>query len=78
MRGLRDFVRFLTVVLLVPWFGWFNQSVFGIEVEFSKQEFDLLELLMINKGILVSRDKVDRGHEKKLIKTIRGVGYKIR
>ncbi len=36
VRGLRDFVRFLTVVLLVPWFGWFNQSVFGIEVEFSK------------------------------------------
>ncbi len=29
-------------------------------------------------GILVSRDKVDRGHEEKLIKTIRGVGYKIR
>ena len=28
------------------------------EIELSKQEFDLLELLMINKGIVVSRDKI--------------------
>lgn len=75
------------------------------EIELSKQEFDLLEYLVINNGIAMSRekilariwgdadysnpnvldvyikylrDKVDRGHEEKLIKTIRGVGYTIR
>ncbi len=36
VRGLRGFMRFLMEVLLVAWFGWFNQSVFGVEVEFSK------------------------------------------
>ncbi|GLI55205.1 DNA-binding response regulator [Propionigenium maris DSM 9537] len=77
----------------------------GREIELSKQEFDLLEYLVINSGIAMScekilekiwgdadysnpnvldvyikylRDKVDRGHEEKLIKTIRGVGYTIR
>lgn len=77
----------------------------GREIELSKQEFDLLEYLVINSGIAMSRekilekiwgdadysnpnvldvyikylrDKVDKGHEEKLIKTIRGVGYTIR
>ncbi len=77
----------------------------GREIELSKQEFDLLEYLVINNGIAMSRekilekiwgdadysnpnvldvyikylrDKVDKGHEEKLIKTIRGVGYTVR
>lgn len=77
----------------------------GREIELSKQEFDLLEYLVINNGIAMSRekilekiwgdadysnpnvldvyikylrDKIDKGHEEKLIKTIRGVGYTVR
>lgn len=75
------------------------------EIELSKQEFDLLEYLVINNGIAMSRekilakiwgdadysnpnvldvyikylrDKIDKGYEEKLIKTIRGIGYSLR
>jgi len=75
------------------------------EIDLSKQEFDLLEYLLINSGIVLGRerilekiwgdedysnpnvldvyikylrDKIDKGHEEKLIKTVRGVGYTIR
>lgn len=75
------------------------------EIELSKQEFDLLEFLLINHGIAMSRekilekiwgdedysnpnvldvyikylrDKIDKGYEEKLIKTIRGIGYSLR
>lgn len=77
----------------------------GKEIDLSKQEFDLLEYLVINNGIAMSRekilakiwgdgdysnpnvldvyikylrDKVDKGYDEKLIKTIRGIGYTIR
>jgi DNA-binding response OmpR family regulator len=77
----------------------------GKIVELSKTEFDLLYLLMENKGIVLTRekilnriwgydyfgsdnildvyikylrDKVDKPFDKKLIKTVRGVGYTIK
>ncbi|WP_028857037.1 4Fe-4S binding protein [Psychrilyobacter atlanticus] len=33
-RELRDLIRFLTVLLLVPWLGWFTESLFGVKIEF--------------------------------------------
>jgi len=75
------------------------------DINLSKQEFDLLEYLLINNGMAMSRekilakiwgdedysnpnvldvyikylrDKIDKGYEEKLIKTIRGVGYSLR
>ena len=75
------------------------------ELPLSKTEFDLLELLMFNAGIVLARTriyeeiwdydfgpdsknlavyisylrrKVDDGHDRKLIHTVRGVGYCLR
>lgn len=77
----------------------------GMEIALSAKEFSLLEYLMRNAGIILSREKIenhiwsfeyeggtnlvdvyisylrrkiDSGHERKLIHTIRGVGYVIR
>jgi len=46
-------------------------------INLQPREFALLEYLMRNAGRMVSRlrDKVDRDFEKKMIHTIRGVGY---
>lgn len=75
------------------------------EINLSKKEFELLEYLVMNKGIVLTRDKilnnvwgydyfgndnvldvhmkhlrdkVDKPFEKKLIKTVRGVGFTIK
>ena len=77
----------------------------GKEIDLSKKEFELLEYLLINKGIVLTRDKIlnnvwgynyfgndnildvhmkhlrdkmDKPFEKKLIKTVRGVGFTIK
>ncbi|SNX52690.1 response regulator transcription factor [Thermoanaerobacterium sp. RBIITD] len=77
----------------------------GKEVELTKKEFDLLKYLIINAGIVLSREKIlenvwdynyfgetnivdvyirylrskiDDPFDKKLIQTIRGVGYSLR
>jgi two-component system, OmpR family, response regulator ArlR len=77
----------------------------GKEIELTKKEYDLLEMLMINKNVVLSRDKLiegvwgydyegeanvvdvfirylrsklDDGFEKKVITTVRGVGYVIK
>lgn len=74
-------------------------------IELTKREYDLLEYLLMNKGIVLTRDqilekvwgyeyagdtnvvdvyirylrsKLDEAYEKKLIQTVRGVGYLIR
>lgn len=74
-------------------------------IELTKKEYDLLEYLIRNKGLVLTRNqilekvwgfeyigdtnvvdvyirylrgKIDEGYEKKLIQTIRGVGYSIR
>lgn len=31
---LRDFIRFLTIILMVPWFSWLTINLFGKEIEF--------------------------------------------
>ncbi|GLI55208.1 hypothetical protein PM10SUCC1_07230 [Propionigenium maris DSM 9537] len=46
VRELRDFVRFLTVVLLVPWFGWFTQSMFGVEIEFEVEVVTFISFIV--------------------------------
>src|SRR5262249_23316726 len=75
------------------------------ELDLTKTEFDLLELLMFNAGVVVARDviyeriwgydfetssksldvyigylrrKTEAGGERRLIHTVRGVGYSIR
>ena len=77
----------------------------GRDIELTKKEYDLLEYLIRNKGIVLTRDqivekvwgyeyegdtnvvdvyirylrsKIDEDFDKKLIQTIRGVGYSIR
>jgi len=77
----------------------------GQTIDLTKKEYDLLEYLMRNKGLVLTRDqiiekvwgfeyagdtnvvdvyiwyirsKIDEGQEKKLIQTVRGVGYSIR
>jgi two-component system, OmpR family, response regulator ArlR len=77
----------------------------GKEIELTKKEYDLLEMLLINKNVVLSRDqliqgvwgydyegetnvvdvfirylrsKLDDGFEKKVINTVRGVGYVIK
>jgi two-component system, OmpR family, response regulator ArlR len=77
----------------------------GKEIELTKKEYDLLEMLLINKNVVLSRDqliegvwgydyegeanvvdvfirylrsKLDDGFEKKVITTVRGVGYVIK
>lgn len=77
----------------------------GVDVELSSKEYALLEYLMMNQGVLLSRDtirdhlwswdydgqsnivdvyirflrrKIDDGHEKKLIHTVRGSGYMLK
>ena len=76
----------------------------GKAIELTQKEFALLEYLMRNAGVALTRtqildqvwqydsdavsnvvdiyvhylrDKIDRGHERPLIKTVRGVGYKL-
>lgn len=75
------------------------------EITLTAKEFKLLEYLVLNKGIVLSREaildhvwlyspeidtrvvdvyigylrkKIDEGHEKKLIKSLRGFGYTVR
>jgi two-component system, OmpR family, response regulator ArlR len=77
----------------------------GRIIDLTKKEYDLLEYLIRNKGLVLTRDqilenvwgfeytgdtnvvdvyirylrsKIDEGYDKKLIQTIRGVGYRIR
>jgi len=77
----------------------------GKEIELTKKEYDLLEMLLINKNVVLSRaqliegvwgyeyegeanvvdvfirylrSKLDDGFEKKVITTVRGVGYVIK
>ncbi len=76
-----------------------------VEIELTKREFELLEFLMINEGIVINREqllekvwgrryytstnsvdvyirylreKIDSGHKKKYLHTVRGFGYVIR
>ena len=46
IRELRDFIRFLTVILLVPWFGWFTQNMFGVEVEFEVEMVTFISFII--------------------------------
>ncbi len=56
----------------------------GRDVELTKTEFQLLELLMLNAGIVLTREviyerrKTEAGDEPRLIHTVRGVGYVLR
>jgi DNA-binding response OmpR family regulator len=77
----------------------------GIPIELTKTEYDLLEYLIMNKGIVLTRtqilehvwdydfkgdtnildiyirylrNKIDYHYDKKLIKTVRGVGYTVK
>ena len=77
----------------------------GKEIELTKKEYDLLEMLLLNKNVVLSRaqliegvwgyeyegeanvvdvfirylrSKLDDGFEKKVITTVRGVGYVIK
>ena len=77
----------------------------GVPVELSAREYRLLEYLMLNRGAILSRErieanvwedtekigsnivevyisylrsKIDDGHEEKLIRTVRGLGYTIK
>ena len=77
----------------------------GVEISLSAREYAMLEYLMHNKGVVLSREtiedhvwnfdyeggtnvvdvyirylrkKIDDGHEKKLIHTVRGSGYVLR
>jgi len=58
----------------------------GQTIDLSPKEFALLEFLMRNQGRVVNlvdvyvtylRRKIDRGHGKKLIRTVRGAGYAV-
>lgn len=46
VRELRDFIRFLTVILLVPWFGWFTENMFGVEIEFEVEMVTFISFLV--------------------------------
>jgi Response regulators consisting of a CheY-like receiver domain and a winged-helix DNA-binding domain len=46
----------------------------GKKIELTKKEYDLLEMLLINKNIVLTREKIIE----KVITTIRGVGYVIK
>ena len=56
------------------------------EIQLSSKEFSLLRYMMQNKGVVLSRDtlerylrrKIDDGEDEKLIHTIRGQGYVLR
>jgi two-component system response regulator MprA len=56
------------------------------EMELTKTEFDLLELLARNTGVVLShssiydeiRRKTEEGNESRIIQTVRGVGYSLR
>jgi len=37
MPEVRDLIRFMTVLLFVPWFSWFTSSTFGVEIEFESE-----------------------------------------
>ncbi len=37
LKDTRDLVRFLTVLLFIPWFGAFSLAVFGFEAEFETE-----------------------------------------
>lgn len=45
-RDLRDFVRFITVVIFIPWFGWITSNVFGFEAEFETELAVLLTFVI--------------------------------
>ena len=46
LKDMRDLVRFLTVLLFIPWFGGFTSAVFGFEAEFETELAVLLTFLM--------------------------------
>ena len=77
----------------------------GVQIELSQKEFSILEYLMINEGVVLTRTmiedhawdyefegfsnvvdvyirmlrkKIDDGYKEKIIKTVRGVGYKVK
>ena len=77
----------------------------GVQIELSQKEFSILEYLMVNQGVVLTRTmiedhawdyefegfsnvvdvyirmlrkKIDDGHKEKIIKTVRGVGYKVK
>ena len=37
LKDTRDLVRFLTVLLFIPWFGAFSLAMFGFEAEFETE-----------------------------------------
>ena len=46
IRDMRDFIRFMTVVLLVPWFGWFTENIFGVEIEFEVEMITFISFIV--------------------------------
>ena len=46
LKDSRDLVRFITVLLFIPWFGWFTKSVFGFEFEFEAELAVLLSFIL--------------------------------
>ena len=77
----------------------------GKQIELSQKEFSILEYLMVNEGVVLTRTmiedhawdyefegfsnvvdvyirmlrkKIDDGYKEKIIKTVRGVGYKVK
>lgn len=47
VRDMRDFIRFMTVILLVPWFGWFTENIFGVEIEFEVEMITFLSFIVL-------------------------------
>lgn len=45
-RDLRDFIRFLTIILLVPWFGWITENMFGIKFEFEVEMITFITFII--------------------------------
>lgn len=45
-KDLRNFIRFLTVILLVPWFGWITENIFGLEVEFEVEMVTFISFIV--------------------------------
>jgi len=47
LKDTRDFVRFMTALLFLPWFGWLTSSIFGFEAEFETEIVVMLTFLLL-------------------------------
>lgn len=50
----------------------------GREITLSAKEYDILEYMIYNTGVVLSREKIDDPFPTKLIQTVRGFGYRLR